>query len=222
MADKQNKCGAKTRSGTRCQSPAMSNGRCRLHGGKSKPPGPGHHSYVHGRRSKVRIPEHLQERIQEELVSENLLNLREDIATIRVRANEVLSSLGELADLETLSSMLANVREIEVALKEDRQKDVQCGLASLRGSLSRCLDHERSWSQFERLTERRRRLIATERDQTLKAGQLITVSQAILLMDRLVSVVVEHVTDPAAVEAMRREYAMLVGPAATPPGEGVK
>ena len=29
------KCGAKTRSGSPCQSPAMPNGRCRMHGGKS-------------------------------------------------------------------------------------------------------------------------------------------------------------------------------------------
>ena len=29
------RCGAKTRSGTPCQSPSMANGRCRMHGGKS-------------------------------------------------------------------------------------------------------------------------------------------------------------------------------------------
>jgi hypothetical protein len=29
------KCGAKTRKSTACQSPAMLNGRCRMHGGKS-------------------------------------------------------------------------------------------------------------------------------------------------------------------------------------------
>jgi glucans biosynthesis protein len=29
------RCGAKTRRGTSCQSPAMPNGRCRMHGGKS-------------------------------------------------------------------------------------------------------------------------------------------------------------------------------------------
>ena len=29
------RCGARTRSGTPCQSPAMANGRCRMHGGAS-------------------------------------------------------------------------------------------------------------------------------------------------------------------------------------------
>jgi len=32
------RCGAKTRKGTPCKSPAMKNGRCRLHGGKSTGP----------------------------------------------------------------------------------------------------------------------------------------------------------------------------------------
>jgi hypothetical protein len=32
------RCGAKTRRGTACQSPAMANGRCRMHGGASTGP----------------------------------------------------------------------------------------------------------------------------------------------------------------------------------------
>lgn len=32
------RCGAKTRMGTPCKSPAMTNGRCRMHGGKSTGP----------------------------------------------------------------------------------------------------------------------------------------------------------------------------------------
>jgi hypothetical protein len=32
------RCGAKTRRGTACQGPAMTNGRCRMHGGQSTGP----------------------------------------------------------------------------------------------------------------------------------------------------------------------------------------
>ena len=32
------RCGARTRSGAKCKAPAMSNGRCRMHGGKSTGP----------------------------------------------------------------------------------------------------------------------------------------------------------------------------------------
>lgn len=36
--NKAKRCGAKTRRGTPCQSPAMRNGRCRMHGGASTGP----------------------------------------------------------------------------------------------------------------------------------------------------------------------------------------
>ena len=36
--DNAPRCGAKTRKGTPCKSPAMKNGRCRMHGGKSTGP----------------------------------------------------------------------------------------------------------------------------------------------------------------------------------------
>jgi hypothetical protein len=45
------RCGAKTRSGEPCRSPAMPNGRCRMHGGASPgaPTGERNGNYKHGR-----------------------------------------------------------------------------------------------------------------------------------------------------------------------------
>ncbi len=44
------RCGAKTRKGTPCQAPAMANGRCRMHGGKSPgaPKGERNSNYKNG------------------------------------------------------------------------------------------------------------------------------------------------------------------------------
>ena len=51
------RCGAKTRAGSPCQQPAMTNGRCRLHGGKSPgaPRGERNGNYRHGLRTKEAI-----------------------------------------------------------------------------------------------------------------------------------------------------------------------
>ena len=38
LAQSSPRCGARTRSGNACRSPAMANGRCRMHGGKSTGP----------------------------------------------------------------------------------------------------------------------------------------------------------------------------------------
>jgi uncharacterized protein YjcR len=44
------RCGARTRSGSRCQSPAMPNGRCRMHGGLSPgAPKGNRNAFKHGR-----------------------------------------------------------------------------------------------------------------------------------------------------------------------------
>ena len=52
-------CGAKTRAGGRCRQPAMKNGRCRLHGGKSLS-GIQHGRYKHGRNTRAAIEERRQ------------------------------------------------------------------------------------------------------------------------------------------------------------------
>ena len=52
-------CGAKTRAGDRCKQPAMKNGRCRLHGGKSLS-GIQHGRYKHGRYTRKALEERRQ------------------------------------------------------------------------------------------------------------------------------------------------------------------
>lgn len=52
------RCGAKTRKGTPCQAPAMKNGRCRMHGGKSTgPPKGSQNALKHGYYSAQAIAE---------------------------------------------------------------------------------------------------------------------------------------------------------------------
>ncbi len=50
------RCGARTRTGSRCQSPAMPNGRCRMHGGLSPgAPKGNRNAFKHGRYTAVVI-----------------------------------------------------------------------------------------------------------------------------------------------------------------------
>ena len=52
------RCHARTRAGTPCQSPAMANGRCRMHGGKSPGAAKGNsHALKHGRYTAEAIAE---------------------------------------------------------------------------------------------------------------------------------------------------------------------
>jgi hypothetical protein len=52
------RCRARTRAGTPCQSPAMTSGRCRMHGGGSPgAPKGNRHAFRHGRYSAEAIAE---------------------------------------------------------------------------------------------------------------------------------------------------------------------
>ncbi len=53
------RCGARTRSGHPCRSAAMSNGRCRMHGGASPgaPTGERNGNYKHGRYTQAAVEE---------------------------------------------------------------------------------------------------------------------------------------------------------------------
>ena len=54
-------CGAKTRSGNPCKNPAMANGRCRMHGGKSTgPPKGSQNALKHGVYTQAAIEERRQ------------------------------------------------------------------------------------------------------------------------------------------------------------------
>src|SRR5262245_33127238 len=60
VSQKARQCGARTKSGKPCRSPATKKGRCRLHGGASGsggPPGERNGQYRHGERTKTAIAE---------------------------------------------------------------------------------------------------------------------------------------------------------------------
>lgn len=61
-ANQASRCGAKSRKGTPCRSPAMKNGRCRMHGGKSTgaPLGVRHGRYRQGLYTKEAQQENMQ------------------------------------------------------------------------------------------------------------------------------------------------------------------
>jgi len=75
------RCGAKTRAGTPCKSPAMANGRCRMHGGKSTgAPRGNQNALKHGFYTKQAIADrrHIRQLLKE---SEDTLNLTNPMRT---------------------------------------------------------------------------------------------------------------------------------------------
>src|SRR5215216_2176358 len=87
----KNLCGAKTRSGGECRQPAMANGRCRMHGGRS-PRGLAHPSFKTGRFSRS-IPSRLSHSYEEALADPRKLELDNELALLICRNEELLATL---------------------------------------------------------------------------------------------------------------------------------
>src|SRR3712207_3238376 len=86
------KCGALTRRGTACLQPAMKNGRCRMHGGKT-PRGVELPQFSHGRYSKA-IPDRLSMRYEEALSDAERHDLRHEIALSEAKIDDLLAGMG--------------------------------------------------------------------------------------------------------------------------------
>jgi len=83
------KCGAKKRNGEPCQAPAMPNGRCRIHGGKS----PGR-PITHGRYSNS-VPKDLSDRYEYFKTDPEILSLKPDLALCRAMMERYISTFVE-------------------------------------------------------------------------------------------------------------------------------
>lgn len=92
-------CGAKTRAGGLCKRAPMANGRCRLHGGLT-PSGVAAPSFRHGRYSKY-LPGGLLERYRTALGDQELLGLRDEIALVDARLQELVEALPDATAAST-------------------------------------------------------------------------------------------------------------------------
>lgn len=96
------RCGAYARTtGEPCKSPAMANGRCRMHGGKSTgaPEGKANGNYRHGRRTQKRIKERRDLREFCRNARENASAARKLFSQFRQMARELGVSAAKLLEM---------------------------------------------------------------------------------------------------------------------------
>ena len=102
-------CGAKTRGGGTCKSPAMENARCRMHGGKSKK-GIESGTYKHGLYSKY-AGESLKDVLSEldGISSDELIQPEQEIrlmSALIMKCKGIENGADDLKDLDTISKIL--------------------------------------------------------------------------------------------------------------------
>lgn len=180
-----NECGAKTRGGGACKRPAMANGRCNLHGGKST----GGPLVAGGRHSKY-LPQRLQARYQEALQDPELLSLNAEVAVIDTRLGELFQ---RLSGTET-SLGWVKAHKLRQQEKVGGPDGIKAG-QELDQLLEEGLVDTATWNEIGSLIEQRRKCAESEAKRLAQLDQFITAKQANVLIAAIIKLVTDNVDD---------------------------
>lgn len=209
---KKKTCGAKTRAGGKCRKPPLANGRCKFHGGKSIAAGPGHPTYKNGKFSKVPLIGNLAEKVQKEMENAEQLIMRREIAIATIRINELLEGDASSSSVAIHEANELHERAMELLESGDVAQAKKLFIQEGK-KVKQAMSCAEAWREIIRVSEQKRKIIASERDAMIRAGNMVTVSQCVHALSTMVAVVLEKVEDPEVIFAIRSQYASLVGPA---------
>jgi hypothetical protein len=147
-------CGAKTRAGTPCRGWAMSNGRCRMHGGSALA-GIASPTFRHGLYSKV-LPKRLKTTF-DALASQHdgdMLDLTPELLLFQARLTELL----EHADALATYTRIAEIRKSWRALTSAQRRGDPIAVTEAVATLDRLIDAAATdlanWQEIERTVAR--------------------------------------------------------------------
>lgn len=198
-------CGAKTRTGGICKQPALPNGRCHYHGGKSLA-GLASPRLSHGRYSKV-LPARLSARYEEARQDAALLELRDEIGLVDSRIVDLLARV----DTGESGAIWQALKAAYLDLQRARTDPIKAALAlNVIGELiTRGHADYAAWGEIAAVLEQRRRLVESERRRTIELQQTISVNQAMVLVTALLSSIKAHVQDRATLAKIQDDFSRL-------------
>ena len=193
-------CGAKTRSGAPCRLGAMSNGRCRMHGGKS-PIGPALPQYKTGRYSKL-LPARMAASNQEAAGDPDLLVLRDEIALVYARLGDMLARVDTGESGEAWRRARTAYSALTAGLDAGDTAAAKAALGELDIVIRQGLGDYAAWQEIGDLLDRRERLVRSERRRLVELQQTMTIEQAMVFTGAVIALVDQHVTDQHARSAI--------------------
>lgn len=186
-------CGAKTRTGGVCQQPAMTNGRCRLHGGKT-PRGFNSPNLKHGRYSKD-LPTRLAAAYQDAADDPELLSVRQDIELIDAMIRASFSDLEAGENPKAWEEARKLVSRANAGYMNENYGQLADALLELRLLIESRQNYYAAEGALRDKLEQRRRMVETEQKINLQAERAIGVDQLMLLMGAVLNVIMEVVKD---------------------------
>jgi hypothetical protein len=199
--DRVPKCGAKEkRTGDPCDQPAMSNGRCRLHGGKALK-GIAHPNFK-GKGYSEGLPYDLIDAFETARADPELLQLRDEIALVQTRIKQLIQRLttGEA------QTRWKDVKDTFRSLKRAQAQQDKVGYAEAIDDLGRLLSDAdqdyRVWDDLYKAMHMQGRLIAQEQKRLMDMNALVSADQAVGFVTEVMQIVAANVTDKRALQTI--------------------
>lgn len=197
------KCGALTRRGTACLQPAMRNGRCRMHGGKT-PRGVELPHFSHGRYSKA-LPDRLSMRYEEALSDEERHDLRHEIALAEAKINDLLARMEHGESAALLLLLHTKERQVRAAEARGDSERVRALMGEILTLIRRGGEESLAWKDVEHWIARKTRTVEADVRIAATKQQMISVEEVMALIGLILNAIRRHVPDQSVRNALAKE-----------------
>lgn len=197
----------------------MSNGRCKIHGGRSLK-GVGSPTFVHGERSKYAIPSKMIAKYKGYLTDPELTHHRSQIAQVDTLLNELWSEYEEGVGPELWEKCQEVAGKLRIA---ERAGDIQKSrlyFEELMFVIERGAEHSTQGDRILKYLEARRRHADSEQKRKLSEAMVYSVEEAYAFYTAMGTAIRKHVSSEQEQDAILNEITAIAGDAGATGGVG--
>lgn len=204
-------CGAQRQNkpGVRCQAPPLKGStRCKLHGGAAAR-GPALPHYKDGKHSRYFGEHRLQPKVMAALADPDFLSLRPELALVDAMLSERWEALEEGGNDDLWPILEKQVMSFKGAMAAGDVRKMRSTISDIEHTVSKGNSEVQARKEIRELIKDRQRLAESMQNTLIKLDQTVTVQQTIGLLQQVIEVVSETVTDRKEISTVMRKIAGL-------------
>jgi hypothetical protein len=183
--------------------PAMKNGRCRMHGGKT-PRGVELPHFSHGRYSKA-LPDRLSARYEEAISDADRHDLRDEIALSEAKIDDLLAGMKHGQSDALLLLLRTKERQVRAAEARGDSERAEALMREILTVIRLGGDESLAWKDVDRWIARKTRIIEADVRIAAIRRQMISVEEVMALIGLILNAIRRHVPDRSVRNALAKE-----------------
>jgi hypothetical protein len=202
-------CSGHTSKGAPCRAPAMTNGKCRVHGGAT-PTGWNSPHWRNGRYSKY-LPKGLAVMVDEALKDPDRHSMDQELALVDTRMGQVLSRMDRPDSASIWGQLRAANERFNDASAHKKVPEMHAAMDAIQRLISEGAAEGSDWSEIRSLIDQRRTLVESEERRMVTSGKAVPADQVMNIIATIRSIILDEVTDPAQRRRISERITSLAG-----------